>query len=227
MPSESGHEAEVKKLQSATLLARLEAGRVLAEFANLLPEKVAHFRKKYPAFVPDSWWDYLPTDRECNPLSQKQWLFTQELVREAWQNGFKIGQFDLFRLLMSVFDSDHLLNVMIPLPRNNYLPRFVEPNEMPEEIYPLQGAVMFLFEQNWRAIRCKRCQAYWAANGNQAEYCNRPDREGITCSTHGRAETRQNYEAKHKEQRNRKKREGYRQQNPSRKSPKRLKGQNL
>jgi len=188
---------------------KIRYAQALAEFANLEQQELARFRRNESDFVPQSWWDYRPTDSDGKPSDRKQWQINQGMLREAWQKQFRIGQFELMGLLTSVFDSNCLTDVMLSSPSR---PTFATRNEMPEEMYPYQQAVMFLVEQNWRAMLCKRCKAPFAATHNQAKYCSRANEEGQTCASIIRSKDQQQDRKDHRDERNERRRTKYAQE---------------
>ena len=180
----------------------------LAEFAALEPQNVEYWRKNHPEFVPEGWWGYAPTDSMGKPLSTKLWQLNQEWLREAWQKHFNIGQFDMMRLMTSVFDPDNI-DVIGRAFGKRVRPTFATLTDMPQEFYPYQQAVLYLKEQNWRAGLCERCKAPFVAGHNRQKYCGRENDEGETCFTLARREQKQRDHAKHRKSRNKKRREMY------------------
>jgi hypothetical protein len=188
---------------------KIQYAQALAEFVNLKPCDVAAFRRhesEQSDFVPASWWDYRPTDLNGKPSNQMQWQMAQELLREAWQKRFRIGQFELMGLLTSVFDPTFLTDVMLG---SRSRPAFASRNEMPEEMYPYQQAVLFLAEQKWRAKRCERCKAPFAANHSVGRYCNTANENGQTCASLSRTEDKERDRLNHQAERNARRRNKY------------------
>ncbi len=181
----------------------------LAEFAALQPQKVEYFRHNHPDFVPQKWWNYQPTDSDGKALSRKLWQMNQEWLREAWQKYFEIGQFEIMRILTSVFDPDNLFDVIWPN-RTRSRPTFATIDDMPEELYPYQEAVLYLREQNWRAALCERCKTLFVSAHNRQKYCGRVlNVEGETCFTLTRKEQKRADHAKHRRARNKRRRKSY------------------
>jgi hypothetical protein len=135
-----------------------------------------------------------------------QWQMTQDLLREAWQKRFRIGQFELMGLLTSVFDPNFLTDVMLG---SQSRPTFASRNEMPEEMYPYQQAVLFLAEQKWRAKCCKRCKTPFAANHSVGRYCNTANENGQTCASLSRTEDKERDRLIHRAKRNARRRNKY------------------
>lgn len=171
-----------------------EAAQTLAEFAGLSPTGVDAFRTSHRGFVPKVWWEYRLSD------GRLLWQVNQGFLREAWGKHFDIGQFELMRLLTSVFDPASMTDVMF---RTKNRPAFATVQEMPEELYPYQQAVLFLKEQNWRTRFCERCGSSFVAGHNQQTYC------GNACSSESRKKQRREDHQRHLDVRNRKKREAY------------------
>lgn len=109
-------------------------------------------------------------------------------------------------LLTSVFDPNNLTDVMLG---SRSRPRFASRNEMPEEMYPYQQAVLFLAEQNWRAKRCQRCKAPFTANHGPAKYCNTANENGQTCASLSRAEDQKRDRVDNRVERNARRRKEY------------------
>jgi hypothetical protein len=155
-------------------MAVLPDADYLAEFANLTSQDVTAFRLKTtgrdtgPDFAPAGWWDYQPTDSDGNPLPKKQWQFTQELVREAWDNQFQseVGLFDLARLLLSVFEPPD------PFLQGRHRRCFAEPNDLAEE-FGFHKAIRYLAGgPDWRIMECKKCRRRFVADHNERERCS-------------------------------------------------------
>lgn len=155
----------------------------LARFANLKTDQdAASFqqmttgRDTGPDFAPARWWNYQATDSRGKPLAERQWRFTQRLVREAWKQEFHsdVGLFDLARLLLSVFDPEDLLQNLIPIPSDNYRPVFADMGALGEE-YGFHKAVRYLAGgPNWRLKMCIICGGYFVADHNERKCCSVP-----------------------------------------------------
>jgi hypothetical protein len=155
----------------------------LARFANLETEEDAaslqratSSRDTGPDFAPATWWNYRATDSNGRPLAEKQWRFTQRLVREAWDQQFQseVALFDLARLLLSVFDPEALLENIIPIPSNPYLPRYADVGELAEE-YGFHKAILYLAGgPSWRMKECKNdnCGRRFVADHNERKCCS-------------------------------------------------------
>jgi hypothetical protein len=147
---------------------KLWDAEVLAEFSNLDEERVGEFRAKHRDFVPQAWWDYR-TDAN-RPL---HWKRNQEWLREAWKEGFELGLYGLMRLVTSVFDPEEDFAMplsMVPTLQNR--PAFASLNEMREDSYPYQKAVIFLGEQKWRARYCRECGKRYVADHPKRIFCS-------------------------------------------------------
>lgn len=175
--------------------------QALAAFAGLEPGGVNDFRRTHKGFVPAVWWEYRVGAGEL------LWRLNQDFLREAWGKRFEIGQFDLMRLLTSVFDPTWTLDVMF---RTKERPRYATILDMPEEFYPHQQAVLFLMKDKWRAQICKRCKTRFIARNNRREYCYTVwNPAGETCTILARRQDHKRDHKKHREERNRKKRGAY------------------
>lgn len=175
--------------------------QTLAAFAGLEPGDVNEFRKTHKRFVPPVWWDYRVS------AGALLWRLNQEFLREAWEKRFNIGQFELMRLLTSVFDPTNTLAVMF---KTKERPAFATILDMPEEFYAYQQTVLFLMEDKWRAQICERCKTRFIARHNRREYCYTVwNAVGETCKILARREDHKRDHEKHLEERNRKKRGTY------------------
>jgi hypothetical protein len=72
-------------------------------------------------------------------------------------------------LTMSVFDPDQLLDV---LDGSNVRPRFATLQELTLGSYPHQTAVLFLYQQPWRARFCAECKKRFVAAEPKNKYCS-------------------------------------------------------
>jgi hypothetical protein len=179
----------------------LEYAQTLAAFAGLEPGDVSDFRKTHKRFVPPVWLEYRVSSGDL------LWRLNQEFLREAWEKRFNIGQFELMRLLTSVFDPTWTFGVMFGTKER---PVFATVLDMPEEFYPYQQAVLFLMEDKWRAQVCERCKTRFIARHNRREYCYTFwNAAGETCKILARREDHKRDHKKHREERNRKKRGAY------------------
>jgi hypothetical protein len=155
----------------------------LAKFASLeTDDDAASFQRATtgrdtgPDFAPATWWNYQATDSNGRPLAEKQWRFTQRLVREAWDQQFQseVGLFDLARLLLSVFDPEALLENVIPLPSNAYRPPYADVGALAEE-HGFHKAIRYLAGgPSWRTKKCanKNCGRRFVADHNERKCCS-------------------------------------------------------
>jgi hypothetical protein len=162
----------------------LQDAQALASFSNLEPEGVEYFRRNYPDFVPQAWWDYEATDRTYQLKGGllppgKQWQDNQRYVREAWENHFTGGLFSVIRLTMSVFDPNDILEVALDAmfgPDDVVKrPGFIKLEDLFGAglvTYPHQKAVLYLFEHPWRARFCKECKKRFVAVESKNKYCS-------------------------------------------------------
>src|SRR5258708_22541585 len=156
----------MKKTEAVSRMTKRESAlgyaQALAAFAGLELGDVSEFRKAHKGFVPPVWWEYRVDAGEL------LWRLNQDFLRDAWETRFNIGQFELMRLLLSVFDPTSTISVMF---RTKERPAFATILDMPEEFYPYQQAVLLLMEDKWRAQICKRCKTRFIAGHNRREYC--------------------------------------------------------
>jgi hypothetical protein len=197
--------AEIKKTEAVPGISERESvlgyAHALAAFAGLEPGDVNDFRETHKGFVPRVWWEYRVGTGEL------LWRLNQEFLREAWEKQFNIGQFELMRLLTSVFDPTWTHDVIF---RTKERPAFATILDMPEEFYPYQQAVLFLMEDKWRAQICEGCKTRFIAGHNRREYCYTFwNAAGETCKILARREDHKRDHDKHREERNSKKRGAY------------------
>lgn len=195
----------MKKMEAVSGVTERESllgyAQTLAAFAGLEPGDVSEFRKTNKGFVPPVWWEYRVG------AGQLLWRLNQEFLREAWEKQFKIGQFEVMRLLLSVFDPTWTLDVQL---RTKERPAFATLSDMPEEFYPYQQAILFLMEDKWRAQICKRCKTRFIAGHNRRAYCYAVwNAAGDTCTILARRDDHKRDHEKYLEERNRKKRGAY------------------
>jgi hypothetical protein len=197
--------AEMKNTEAPSSVRDKEAvlryAQTLAVFAGLEPGEANKFLEAHKGFVPRVWWEYRVGSGEL------LWRLNQEFLREAWEKQFNIGQFELMRILLSVFNPTDTLDVIF---RTKQRPAFATISDMPEEFYPHQQAVLLLMEDKWRAQICKRCKTRFIAGHNRREYCYTiGNAAGETCTILARREDHKRDHKKHHEERNRKKRGAY------------------
>jgi hypothetical protein len=175
--------------------------QALAVFAGLETGDLNDFRERYKDFVPPIWWVYRVKSGEL------LWRLNQEFLREAWEKQFNIGQFELMRLLTSVFDPTWTHDVIF---RTQERPAYATILDMPEEFYPYQLAVLLLMKDKWRAKICERCKTRFIAEHNRREYCYTVwNAAAETCQIFARREDHKRDHEKNREVRNRKKRGAY------------------
>jgi hypothetical protein len=155
----------------------------LARFANLekdedaaVFQRLTSGRDTGPDFAPAAWWNYRATDSVGKPRPEKQWRFTQRLVREAWDEKFQseVGLFDLARLLLSVFDPEALMENIIPIPSETYRPLYADVGALAEE-YGFHKAIRYLAGgPSWRMKKCEseNCRQRFVADHNERKCCS-------------------------------------------------------
>jgi predicted nucleic acid-binding Zn ribbon protein len=165
---------------------------ILADFSNLENSaQVDYFRHNYEDFAPQEWWAY-------QFKGEKQWQLTQTLLRHSWENQFGDGIYNLIGLLNSVIDPLRIADaergaeqaVKKMLAERAGVPIKDADNETPrlrlDTYIPLQRAIVFLFEDSWRARFCAECKKRFVATQPKNKFC------GDECRTNNR--TRQKLE---------------------------------
>lgn len=196
-----------------TLKDKIRDAQALAEFANLTPQTVGHFRQIESDFVPEGWWDYQSTNKDGEPTApwsegaiKQQWQLNQSWLRAAWKKHFDINQFELMRIFTSVFDPRDV----VLLPGIHPQPAFATVTDMSDTMYPYQRAVVFLTEQQWRARLCVRCKSPFVAGHSKQKYCGQEwGKERETCFGLVRKEQKRHDHSKHRKARNKKRRTEY------------------
>ena len=178
---------------------KLRDAQALAEFSNLEPNRVEWFRNNYPEFAPESWWDY-------QFKGEKQWQLTQKLLRHSWENQFGDGIYSLIDLLGSVTDPLRIADaerageqaVKKMLAERAGVPFKGADNETPRsrlDIYvPLQRAIVYLFENSWRARFCAECKKRFVAAEPKNKFCSE------RCSHENRTRQKREWFRKHGKQ---------------------------
>jgi len=144
---------------------KLRDAQALAEFSNLRTDRVEYFRNNYPEFVPQGWWD----------LGEVQWRAAQLLVRNAWENRFGGGLASIVRLLLFVFDPSRLRKSSEPVVDKSMTfeaAYMLVPAALPLEFAPFQRAVLYLFENPWRARFCAECKVRFVAAEPKNKFCS-------------------------------------------------------
>lgn len=189
-----------------TLATKISDARTLAKFVSLAPRDVEYFRRNYPDFVPQKWWDYQSTNKNGEPEGPKQWQLNQQYLHQAWKEPFDLDLFGLIRILITVFDPDEFLEVWLGVhPR----PHIMDIGGM-SDMCPYHRAIVFLNEQKWRVRLCERCKSPFVAVHNKQKYCGEVwNVDGDTCSSLTRKEQKRKDHAKHEAARNEKRRMEY------------------
>jgi hypothetical protein len=144
----------------------------LAEYSNLKPEEVEYFRSNFPDFVPPAWWTY-----KAHRAEKKQWQMTQQFLRDAWQDHFKGGTYSLVRLILSVFDPKRLFDAALGLDEYGFddsiaKPAFARLSEIEWGYIPFHRAVLYLFDNPWRARFCTECNRRFVAAEAKNKFCS-------------------------------------------------------
>jgi hypothetical protein len=130
-----------------------------------------------------------------------QWQITQVFLSRAWASQFKIGVWSLVNLLRLIFNADSLFTTIAerfmrePYPngfpegtRADFAegriefsdgraiqlpprPRFGYGDENEQEI-PMQRAIVYLFENPWRARLCAECNKRFVAAEPKNKFCS-------------------------------------------------------
>jgi predicted nucleic acid-binding Zn ribbon protein len=182
-------------LQDARILADFSKLNA-AEVNQSLETHPEHFRSNYPNFVPEVWWvweifksDVIELDKKSvirtpfgemergptlysKPSTEREcllWQLAQQLLREAWQDGFplekcvkliSLGNFvPMFQPERTAIDT-HLLSTFTSGP-----------------ITPYQKAVMFLVTNPWRAKFCGVCGKRFVAGEPKQALCSEKCRQ--------------------------------------------------
>jgi hypothetical protein len=85
-----------------------------------------------------------------------------------------VGLFDLARLLLSVFDPNDLLQNIIAIPSNAYLPQYADVGAIAEE-YGFHKAIRYLAGgPSWRMKKCENenCGRRFVADHNERKCCS-------------------------------------------------------
>jgi len=177
----------------------------LADFANLEPTDlatVANFRKNYPDFAPDEWWDYpyridgtrviraedvdkIRNDPDYKTQFDKlgeglpQWQHAQDHIQEVWKAKFKLnasGVSDLLKLVFYVDRPGLVWNSSQVLLPNGTI------YELNTKLYSFHKAVLYLHERPGQAKVCTECGKYFVTARGKRELCLFPDSRGETCA---------------------------------------------
>ena len=182
----------------------------LAEFANLNSTdsaEVGYFRNNYPDFAPAEWWEYkyegmeiVPAvmpwgDSPINPAEQGAliddspvlcWTDLQDEIVRKWEDHFQFESvFNLTALLKMVFivpgqtKEERMETVWTQ--SHLYLPDGSLAELASPTLYTFHTAVLYLYQQPWRARICKSCGKYFVANHPKRDFCEYPDKRGETC----------------------------------------------
>jgi hypothetical protein len=141
---------------------------------------------------------------------RKQWEKTQAQVRAWWKRRVKDDVFSLVIMLNSVFDPD---------PHSDFsrmaewAVRELYPDGLPEGVtveipgreitnssnlregyIPMQGAIVYLFENSWRARFCPFCRKRFVAAEPKTKFCS------STCSEEDRRRQKREWFRKHGKQ---------------------------
>ena len=165
------------------LSAALDLAERLATFANLTPDDAPAFRKRYPQFAPDAWWDW----RFLNAANEMVFVWTEERekVRAAWQTGFSPDDcIELIAAGAKRADWEDDIKAHQVAGEAGLLvegaeakgAEFFRKHEYRERrIFDYQRAAMFLHIQPWRASRCEReeCRKHFVKVAKGQRFCSK------------------------------------------------------
>ena len=195
-----------------TKMALWDAER-LALFCNATDAEAQRFRKSNDGFFPRSFWDWLvrPLDTggpvlttsteaaEAVRLLRREapipfWQAFQQVLRDAWQNGFVLDE--CVRLISCCSVPDRIFGKTD-----------VEPDLSSYPVWPYQRAVMLLAVEQWRARFCGQCGRRFVADKPARRFCSnrcsaqaRRASRAVSWNKHGERwrETYETKRAKHK-----------------------------
>ena len=175
--------------------------QILAEFCKLEPGQAEYFRNNYPDFAPPAWWDKkVPvldraTERNLRKLIQErewskeelreklrwidaeaksnrpenQWQITQAYLRDWWKSSVKDDVQFLVVLLNSVFDPSRTeFTQMLRWMKRLYS----SGSNLQDGYIPMQGAIVYLFANPWRARFCPVCHKPFVAGESKTKFCS-------------------------------------------------------
>jgi hypothetical protein len=139
----------------------LATARVLADFANLEPDKVESFTTtpKHRGFVPPVWWTSRVWKEGVGIYAS--WMQERHLLRKAWAAGFP-ADMTLKLATTHRFLIAHFLATGTQ----------EEMEAVPQKIWPYQRAVLFLHGNPWRAKICLFCGKRFVAEHSKTRFCS-------------------------------------------------------
>jgi hypothetical protein len=177
-----------KRIKPESRFEKLEpALKALADFSNLESGDLTALRHKYEGFVPGKYWNYRPggwsLDSDEPTYGDLLWKKAQTSLREVWERRFEDSFLDRMRLLQTVFDPTPWLNEKNK-PESFGLDEIEDLIDDSSEgktfkyneskwFYPYHRAVLFLFEQPWRARFCanEKCRKRFIAVSPKTKAC--------------------------------------------------------
>jgi hypothetical protein len=129
---------------------------------------------------------------------EKQWQLTQDILQHSWKHQFKDedGVYSLVALITSVFNPDRLFTTIAERAIDEVFPQGlpegysisgIPPRPAFENFYghgvastPFHRAVVYLFQNSWRARFCAECNKRFVAAEPKNKFC------GDKCSNENR-----------------------------------------
>lgn len=159
MPSKQDKEAR----------AILDAADALAAFANLEPANVQAFRRRFPDFLPPTFWTGLAWNADAGVY--EPWIRERDLLRRAW-----LKQFPADLCLRLVASSLFLAANVLTSEDEQELASATQ------KVWPYQKSILFLQSNPWRAKVCKECGKRFVADHAKRKYCSIAGEGGSKCS---------------------------------------------
>lgn len=136
---------------------RLKAAAALAAFLDLKTADIATFQLKYRDFLPTWVWEetlgYFNSNTKVGSRNEPEkylpWLKLQNHLKQVWDEGF-------FEEAVLDFISEHSFFL----------------NDSIAHTDDCRKAVLFLYENSWRAKICPQCKHRFIANHSQSECCS-------------------------------------------------------
>jgi hypothetical protein len=166
---------------------RLKDAKALAAFLDLAAEDydIKEFRKDYPDFLPPAvWQDALEINNESNGELRPYtpWLKLQNQLKKVWDKGFP--EKDVLKLISE----------------NSF---FLDAANKTGSFDAYRKAILFLYDNSWRAKICLQCKCHFIAHHSQSECCSSP------CAVERRTETKDDWYNRIKNNWNAKRRRDY------------------
>jgi hypothetical protein len=157
------------KRTSEETRALLDAADALATFAHLDPDGVENFRRRYPEFVPETWW-IGPSWKEGVGV-YIPWMRERDLLYKAWKAAFPT-ELTLELATTALFLISHAMT--------SDTTEEMEKNQ--QRVWAYQRALLFLSAEQWRAKICEECGNPFVADHASRKYCSVAGADGKNCS---------------------------------------------